>query len=82
MQPNLPALTLAELPLTGENIFVTMILAGVLIVAGFFLIIARRYKRCPTNRVLVIYGRTGKGQTAKSIHGGGAFVWPLIQDYD
>lgn len=82
MELNLTALTLAELPLTGENIFVTMILAGVFIVAGFFLIIARRYKRCPSNRILVIYGRTTKGQSAKSMHGGGAFVWPLIQNYD
>jgi flotillin len=82
MPINIHGLTLAELPLTGENIFVTMILAGVLIVAGFFLIIARRYKRCPSNRILVIYGRTGKGQSAKSMHGGGAFVWPLIQNYD
>jgi len=71
-----------ESPLDGQNIMLLMIVVGVLIVAGFFLIIARRYKRCPSNRVLVIYGRTGKGQSAKSMHGGGAFVWPLIQNYD
>lgn len=39
-----------------------------------------RYKRCPSDKILVIYGRTG-GSSAKCIHGGGAFIWPVIQDY-
>ena len=42
---------------------------------------ASRYKRCPSDKILVIYGRVGKGQSAKCIHGGGAFIWPLIQGY-
>ncbi|GAB4158479.1 MAG: hypothetical protein Fur0037_25980 [Planctomycetota bacterium] len=37
--------------------------------------------RCPSNKVLVIYGRVSKGLSARCLHGGGAFVWPLIQDY-
>jgi flotillin len=41
-----------------------------------------RYRRCPSNRILVIYGRVQKGQTAKCLHGGGAFVWPLVQSYE
>ncbi|MBI2480994.1 MAG: flotillin family protein, partial [Planctomycetia bacterium] len=43
--------------------------------------IARCYRRCPSNRVLVIYGRTGKGKASRTIHGGAAFIVPLIQDY-
>jgi flotillin len=43
--------------------------------------IATRYKRCPSNRVLVVYGRVGGARAAKCFHGGGAFVLPLIQDY-
>lgn len=39
-----------------------------------------RYKRCPSDKILVIYGSTG-GTSAKCIHGGGAFIWPVIQDY-
>ena len=39
-----------------------------------------RYKRCPSDKILVIYGKTG-GTSAKCIHGGGAFVWPVIQDF-
>jgi flotillin len=45
------------------------------------LVVVRRYKRCPSNRVLVIYGKTGGGNAAKCIHGGGRFVWPLVQEY-
>jgi len=48
---------------------------------GLLLFVANRYKRCPSNRILVIYGKTGKG-AARCIHGGAAFVWPLIQAYD
>lgn len=48
--------------------------------------IFRRYKRCPSDRILVIFGKVGKNRagdvrTAKCIHGGAAFIWPLIQDY-
>ena len=49
---------------------------------GMLLILIRFYKRCPSNQVLVIYGRTGKGQSSRTIHGGAAFVIPLLQDYE
>jgi len=43
----------------------------------------RRYKRCPADHILVIYGKVGgKGQSAKCVHGGAAFIWPIIQDYE
>lgn len=43
--------------------------------------IISRYKRCPSDKVLVIYGRTGSG-SAKCLAGGAAFVWPVVQDYE
>ncbi|MBN1276311.1 MAG: flotillin family protein [Deltaproteobacteria bacterium] len=43
--------------------------------------LASRYKRCPSDKILVIYGRVGEDQSAECIHGGGTLVWPLIQDY-
>ncbi len=51
-----------------------------LIVIILFLTLAGRYRRCPSNRILVIYGKTGSG-ASHCIHGGAAFVWPLVQDY-
>ena len=47
------------------------------------MVLRKQYKRCPSNRVLVIYGKTGRvGQSAKTIHGGAAFVVPLLQAYN
>lgn len=52
----------------------------ILIASSVVYFLIKRYKRCPSNKILVIYGRVGKGRSAVCIHGGGAFVWPLIQD--
>ncbi|AWM40904.1 Inner membrane protein YqiK [Gemmata obscuriglobus] len=59
---------------------ITALAAG-LVLFGLLMLVAKRYKRCPSNRVLVIYGKTGGGNAAKCVHGGAAFVVPLIQDY-
>lgn len=58
----------------------------VLALAVFFVFIVlvtffRRYKRCPSDRILVVYGKVGGGDSAKCIHGGAAFIWPVFQDY-
>lgn len=60
----------------------TLILIVIAVFVFFvtFLALISRYKRCPSDKILVIYGKTG-GSSAKCIHGGGAFVWPVIQDY-
>ncbi len=55
--------------------------AVILIIVVFVYSITKRYKRCPSDRILVVYGKTGGG-SAKCIHGGGAFIWPIIQDYE
>jgi flotillin len=61
------------------GLILAMILAAAVIV--LFVSFAKRYKRCPSNRILVIYGKTNQG-AARCVHGGAAFVWPLIQAYD
>ena len=44
--------------------------------------ISSRYKRCPSDRILVVYGRVGgEGQSARCLHGGGTLVWPIVQGY-
>ncbi len=60
-----------------------LVLAFLVAIAFFTLLIVLKanYKRCSSNQVLVIFGRTTKGEAAKTVHGGAAFVWPLIQDY-
>jgi flotillin len=62
----------------------TTIVAIVLVamfVVSIAILFSSRYKRCPSNKVLVIYGRTGQGNASRPIHGGAKLVWPLIQDY-
>ena len=66
-------------PLASPFVVIVLVLALVLFVT--FLTIARFYKRCPSDRILVIYGKVKGGRSAHCIHGGGAFVVPLIQDY-
>jgi flotillin len=64
------------------------IIVVVAIVFVFILIVSlfKRYKRCPSDRILVVYGKIGRSaqderRSAKCIHGGAAFIWPIIQDY-
>ncbi|MCH7397668.1 SPFH domain-containing protein [Belliella sp. DSM 107340] len=59
-----------------------MIIVVVAAIVLFVTILAlvSRYKRCPSDKILVIYGRTG-GTSARCVHGGGAFIWPVIQDF-
>ena len=61
----------------------SMVALAALVMLVFFTVVflASRYKRCPSDRILVIYGRVEKGRSSKTLHGGGAFIWPLIQDY-
>lgn len=65
-----------------------IILPIIIVLAIFITLVAvfARYKKCPSDKVLVVYGMTGKGtdgesRSAKCIHGGAAFVWPVIQSY-
>ncbi|MHC5180401.1 MAG: flotillin family protein, partial [Planctomycetota bacterium] len=48
---------------------------------SLIMFLASRYRRCSSDQILVVYGKVGKNQSARCIHGGGTFVWPLIQDY-
>lgn len=57
-----------------------LIVIGAIVLFVTMMSLISRYKRCPSDKILVIYGKTG-GTSAKCIHGGGAFIWPVIQDF-
>lgn len=63
-----------------ESSPILLIVVLVIVIFVTILTIASRFKRCPSDKILVVYGKTG-GASARCIHGGGAFVWPVIQDY-
>ena len=68
-------------PVPASIIWLALIaLAVVISFFTFYALISSRYKRCPSNRVLVIYGKTSGGVASRCVHGGASFVWPLIQD--
>ena len=54
---------------------------GVIALVFLFMALINRYRRCPSDKILVIYGNKGSKTSAKCVHGGGAFVWPIIEDY-
>ena len=54
---------------------------GVIVLVFLFMALINRYRRCPSDKILVIYGNKGTRHSAKCVHGGGAFVWPIIEDY-
>ncbi len=57
------------------------IAALLILIVSTIIFLASRYKRCPSDKILVVYGKVGAGQSANCIHGGGSLIWPLIQDY-
>ncbi len=57
-------------------------LFGVVLIVVVLISAFTRYKRCPSDRIMVIYGKVNKETSAKCIHGGAAFVWPLIQAHE
>ena len=71
-------------PVSGGTVL--LIAIGLFVIFAVALGILARIKKCPSDRVMVIYGsvlfhhRTAT-HAARCIHGGTAFIWPVIQDY-
>ncbi len=68
--------------------FETMVLVtvGAIIVFTTLVALLTRYRKCPSDKVMVIYGKVGQdsaGQrSSKCVHGGAAFIWPVFQAYE
>lgn len=48
---------------------------------GVIILFSTRYKRCPSNKIMVIFGKSSSKSSALTIHGGAKFIVPLLQDY-
>ena len=65
-----------------NNSLVTVAIVAFFVIIFFtILYLASRFRRCPSDKILVVYGKVEKGRSSRTMHGGGAFIWPLIQDY-
>jgi len=68
---------------------IVIIIAVTIIALLFFIVIAAllsRYRKCPSDKIMVIYGRVGSNKegtarSAKCLHGGATFIWPVMQAY-
>ncbi len=66
---------------------VMLVCVIVLVLLTSVIVILSRYRKCPSDKILVIYGKVGTTQdgqqrSAKCIHGGASFIWPVVQSYE
>ena len=78
---DLNSYTLGQAQPSGETLRFLFIIAVVIITVALIAYWASRYKKCPSNKILVIYGKVAGGKSCVTLHGGGAFIWPIIQAY-
>lgn len=77
-------------PILAASLPPAVIIAAVVVVILAFsllLMVLARYRRCPSDKVMVIYGKVGQNKdgtarSARCIHGGAAFIWPVVQSYE
>ncbi len=70
---------LAASSVGASNIVAIVILVAFLL--GTVVWLFSRYKMCPSDKILIVYGNVGAGRSAKCIHGGATFIMPIVQSY-
>ena len=64
-----------------QTMFIIAAIAVLLVILTIVGVLSR-YRKCKANEILIVYGKTGGETSCKVIHGGAAFVWPVIQGYE
>ena len=69
----------------GIQVLISICIIAVVLLITIIIILSR-YRKCPSDKVLVIYGKVGadkdgQSRSAKCIHGGAAFIVPVLQSY-
>ncbi len=77
-----PLIALQDSTFGNASGLIFVALPILLIFVFFSVLMVRQYRRCPSNRILVVYGKVAGQRAAKCLHGGGTFVIPLIQDFE
>jgi flotillin len=62
------------------------LVGGVIVLIVFIMWVLSRYRKCPSDKILVKYGKVGRdkdgqARSAKCIHGGASFIIPVIQAF-
>lgn len=76
-----PILAAAEVAQESSNAPILAICVLVVFLLGTVAWLFSRYKMCPSDKILIVYGKVGAGRSAKCLHGGATFVMPIIQNY-
>ena len=66
----------------GNQMMLILVVSMAVIMLGMIIFFFSRYKKCPADKILVIYGKTAGARSSKCMHGGAAFIWPVIQAYE
>mgnify|MGYP001148164664 FL=1 len=71
---------------SGATIGIIVAIVVVLLFVMLMLVVLTRYKKCPSDKIMVIYGKIsankdGTYRSAKCVHGGASLVMPFIQSY-
>ena len=66
----------------GESFSIILIISCLVVGLGMTIFFFSRYQKCPSDRILVVYGKTSRGQSSQCLHGGATFIWPVIQAYE
>lgn len=69
-----------------DSLLILLIVVAVLFITTVIVILSR-YRKCPSDKIMVIYGKVGSNpdgtsRSARCIHGGAAFIWPVFQSYE
>ena len=66
----------------GGNFGLILVTSALVVGIGMLVFFFSRYQKCPSDRILVVYGKTSRGQSSQCLHGGATFIWPVIQAYE
>ncbi|MEA5040171.1 MAG: SPFH domain-containing protein [Clostridiaceae bacterium] len=69
-----------------DSLLILLLVVAVLFITTIIVILSR-YRKCPSDKIMVIYGKVGNNpdgtsRSARCIHGGAAFIWPIFQSFE
>ena len=67
---------------SGESFLIILTISALAFGIGMTIFFFSRYQKCPSDRILVVYGKTAGGVSSRCLHGGAAFIWPVIQAFE
>ena len=66
----------------GESFLIILTISALVFGIGMLVFFFSRYQKCPSDRILVVYGKTAGGVSSRCLHGGATFIWPVIQAFE